>query len=279
MRVLCLEIPEDALSAEEYHYLYNNAAGHLNIAQVWRLMDDEWERCGAGYDKDQLSAVRKFYDSPIWLLNGIFTECDTESVRHRDSIANWVAEQNPNLVVDFGGGYGALARKIAHICPYAKVVIIEPHPTDLARRLARDYTNLSFSSELPKNSDIIIAQDVLEHLADPLAVCSSLIQATREGGYLITANCFYPVIKCHLPSTFHFRYSFSLIIPYLGCTYIGVVPEVNHAQIFKKASVRAVKYYRVKTLEYISRAVFPAFDFGVSIIKPIWRLVHKHYRA
>lgn len=139
---MCLDVPENALNTEEYQYLQRHVEDRLDIEKIWHLMDIEWDRCDAGYSHDKLKAVRKFYESPVWLLNGIFTECDSESVRHRDLIADWVAVQQPTLIVDFGGGYGSLARKIAQRCPDAKVVIVEPHPTELAKRHAFDYTNL-----------------------------------------------------------------------------------------------------------------------------------------
>ena len=249
MRILCLDIPGDVLSEKELQYLQQYREENLDVKKIWHLMDLEWDRCGAGYGNDRSEAINKFYDSPVWLLNGIFTECDPESAQHRELIADWVATQKPNLVVDFGGGYGALARKIAQRCPNTKVVIVEPHPTALAKKLAKAYENLGFATSLPENVDLIIAQDVLEHVPDPLAVYNKLLQSTRENGLLVTANCFYPVIKCHLPSTFHFRYSFHLIAPLLGCKYIGNVPSVNHAQVFEKIKSKKTNWKKIRLIE------------------------------
>ena len=47
--------------------------------------------------------------------------------------------------------------------------------------------------------DFVIASHVLEHVEDPLIVLSIMIDSVRINGYLVIANCFYPVIKCHLP--------------------------------------------------------------------------------
>lgn len=275
LKVLCLDIPDDVLSKEQYQYLLKHAEDFLNIETIWHLMDIEWDCSGAGYSEDKLAAVNNFYKSPVWLLNGIFTECDSESVRHRNLIADWVAAQKPNLVIDFGGGYGSLARKISQRCPDTRVAIVEPHPTKLAKRLTLEYPKLFFISELPQTADVVIAQDVLEHVPDPLAICAKLLQTTREGGFLITANCFYPVIKCHLPSTFHFRYSFHLIVPFLGCHFVGTVPGVSHAQIFRRVSLKEINWWKIRKMEYASKMAFPLLQAGIFILKPIWRFARR----
>ncbi|MCS6791352.1 MAG: class I SAM-dependent methyltransferase [Oscillatoriaceae bacterium SKW80] len=233
IKILEQDVNTEHLNHDELLYLNQFVDQKtLSLEELWQLMAQAWENLGAGYTENHQEAVAKFYASPVWLLNGIFTEWDPQSKQHREKIAEWVANIRPNLVVDFGGGYGSLGRKIAANCPNTDVKIVEPYPRKAALALAEQYTNLEYVAQLPKNIDVLIAQDVLEHVLDPLATFYTLLEAVRVGGYVITANCFYPVIKCHLPVNFHFRYTFALIVTQLGCDYLGTLPGVNHAQIF-----------------------------------------------
>ena len=258
MNIMGTELPSGSLSDSEFKFLQLHSES-LDLEKLWQLMDAEWERCHSKPATREADAVGEFYESPVWLLNGLFTEVDPESVRHRESIARWVGSQNPRLVADFGGGFGSLARKIAARTPRAVVQVIEPHPTGAAKALADDFVNLSYVPDLPRDADVVIAQDVLEHVVDPLRVFCDLLDATRDGGAVITANCFHPVIACHLPETFHFRYSFKFIAPLLGCRFRGHVPGVRHAQIFTKVG-RGMDLSRVRKLESASRMAFPVLE-------------------
>ena len=73
------------------------------------------------------------------------------------------------FIAEYGGGLGSLARHIADTAPTAKVLVVEPYPTRLALRLAQQYPNLTYEATLPEGADVVIAQDVLEHVTDPLA--------------------------------------------------------------------------------------------------------------
>ena len=268
MRILCQDIDSQILDLQELNYLSSFCGKDLKIEDIWKLMDEEWDNCSAGYRQDDEVAVSLFYASPVWLLNGIFTECDFLSNQHRESISQWVAKIEPHLVVDFGGGYGSLARKIAATCLKAEVKIVEPYPNKIAKHLAEPYKNLEYIPKLPESADVMVAQDVLEHVSDPLNVFSQLLDSTKVGGYVITANCFYPVMKCHLPHVFHFRYSFRFIAPMLGCDYIGTLPDANHVQIFRKND-RKKKWRQTRIFEKMSYFIFPIFEVSKSILKPV----------
>lgn len=274
MKLLCQEIDPKLLTTQELNYLSQFVDKDLDLQTIWQLMDQAWEECGAGYTEAQIKAVDVFYEHPVWLLNGIFTECDPASQQHREGIAEWIAESEPNLVADFGGGYGSLVRKIANYSPNTKVQIVEPYPSKLATHLARPYPNIEYVSKLPNNADVVIAQDVLEHLPDPLSIFSKLLEAAKIDGYILTANCFRPVIKCHLPETFHFRYSFQLIAPNLGCNYIGKLPKVPHVEIYRKTAHDS-NWSKARTLESLSRLAFPILEITKPIFKPLLKLKRK----
>ena len=60
-----------------------------------------------------------------------------------------------------------------------------------------------------------------------------MIKSVKTGVYLVIANCFYPVIKCHLPQNFHLKYTFNQFTKMLGLEVIGLL-EDSHATIYKK---------------------------------------------
>ena len=276
MRILGMDVPEQALSSDELAYLSQLQGRDLHLAEIWELMDRAWESAGADHAETDKQAVSQFYASPVWLLNGIFTEYDTESKHHRDDIANWLAQHAFDLIFDYGGGFGSLARKIATLCPDTQVQVVEPFPRKLAQGLAEHFPNLTFVPTMSGNADCIIAQDVLEHISDPLAVFGQLLDHVKVGGYVITANCFYPVIKCHLPQTFHFRYTFRHIVPSLGCRYVGTIPGVRHAQIFLKTDSRP-DWYKARQQEHLSRRValllHPIVEPGKLLVRPLWKML------
>lgn len=277
MRILHTEIPDQALTRDESVYLSQFQGRDLQLAQVWELMDQAWERIGAGYAESDKEALAKFYASPVWLLNGLFTEYDSDSKRHRDGIADWLGKNGFDVVLDYGGGYGSLARKIADLSPKTQVRVVEPFPRKLALAISSEFHNLTFVSALSGHADCIVAQDVLEHVADPLDVFGQLLNHVHVGGFVVTANCFYPVIKCHFPQTFHFRYTFRHIVPSLGCRYVGAIPGVRHAQIFQKTDVNP-NWHKARRQERLSKScarfVHPVVEPLKVLVRPLWRILH-----
>jgi len=69
----------------------------------------------------------------------------------------------------------------------------------------------------------LIAIDVLEHVPDPLINFAEMIKSVKLSGYLVIANNFRPVIKCHLPQVFHFRYTFNQFAIMMGLEVIGAL--------------------------------------------------------
>jgi hypothetical protein len=100
-----------------------------------------------------------------------------------------------------------LARMIGDRCPGTEVHVVEPHPHAVALSLAGSTSNVRYVPELSGTYDVLIATDVFEHVPDPLAMIVNTAEHLRLGGTYLIANCFWPVIRCHLPSTFHFRWS------------------------------------------------------------------------
>lgn len=181
----------------------------------------------------QSDAVGRFYCHPVWALNGVFSELDLDSKKHRIAIADYIKLIGASRVADYGGGSGVLARFISEVSP-ACVDIIEPYPFQIFADRLKGFSSVQFVPVLDQGYDVVVAQDVLEHVDNPLELAVQLISSTRMGGHLIFANCFYPDIKCHLPATFYLRHTFPSLMSYVGLKLVGRVGGAEHALVFKR---------------------------------------------
>lgn len=195
------------LTAEEKAYLsqvFSRFNGYPSLEDVWQLMDEQW--LAFGCDAETIDErVTAFYRHPVWMLNGLFIEQHAQSLENRRLFTNWVKQQRPVRLADFGGGFGGLARFIGQALPDSEVEVIEPHPHPAAIALAESTHNVRFVSELSGEYDLLIATDVFEHVPDPIGLAAETAAYLRHGGQYLIANCFQPVIRCHLPQLFHFN--------------------------------------------------------------------------
>ena len=206
------------LSTTEKKYLSEVFArfdGYPTLEQMWALMDEPWIelRCDP-LNMDE--RVTTFYQHPVWMLNGLFVETHDQSVKNRQVFTDWVVSQQPSRVADFGGGFGGLARMIGAALPSAQVEVVDPHPHPAAIALAQNTPNVRFVSELTGQYDILIATDVFEHVPDPVGLTAETAEHLRIGGQYLIANCFAPVILCHLPQSFHFNTSWYAVMRAMG---------------------------------------------------------------
>ena len=193
------------LGATERDYLlavFDRFGGYPNLQQLWHLMDEPWQALGC--DSLHLDeCVGAYYNQPVWLLNGLFIEQDQESLACRQAFTRWATAKGPVRVADYGGGFGGLARLLGAALPEAQVEVVEPHPHPAAIALAANTPNVRYVTELTGSYDLLIATDVFEHVPDPIGLAASTAAHLRIGGMYLMANCFAPVIACHLPQLFH----------------------------------------------------------------------------
>ena len=159
-----------------------------------------------------------------------------------------------------------MGRFIAENCKNSEIHIIEPHPTNYAKNLASTYKNLKFIDALDGDYDVIVATDVFEHLEDPLTVVEYISKHLNNQGYMLAANCFYPVIKCHLPKTFHFRYGWKPIMKLQGFSY---VEKILYGEAYQKIEFVPISK-KTRIAEYISKFSYPMIEmmrFAKNIIK------------
>jgi SAM-dependent methyltransferase len=240
-----------------------------SLAEIWGLMDEAWAALGCDERRPEPARLAAFYRHPVWALNGMFAEQDAVSRGHRLAIAAWLRSLAPARVLDFGGGYGGMARMAAAALPGAAVEVYEPFPSAAALALAAAHPNLRYVAEPGRGYDAALCLDVLEHVPDPLPPLAELAAALRPGGRLAVANNFYPVIRCHLPGTFHLRYTFPLVAGLLGLRREGRIPAAL-ADVYRKAGPpdRPPPWPALRALEAASRAAYPAL-----------RAAHRAHRA
>jgi SAM-dependent methyltransferase len=105
-----------------------------------------------------------------------------------------LSERPRPVVLDVGCGAGANAREIRRLAPDATLLGIEPHPH--AAALARAACNEVFEGPLERwldiesgrRFDVVLLSDVIEHVADPLALLRRLAESPglRSAAWLIS---------------------------------------------------------------------------------------------
>ncbi|MBQ0725146.1 MAG: methyltransferase domain-containing protein, partial [Cycloclasticus sp.] len=248
--------------------------GKLNLEGMWYLMDLVWDNYACNNKKLNWNNITKFYSHPVWLLNGLFIEQDKVSMGHRRAISAWVLQNGFKKTVDYGGGFGTLARLIAEKDNKITVDVFEPHPSVFGLKRANQFDNINMIEKLGGNYDCLLSTDVLEHVDDPLNDFSKMIGGVKVGGYLLVANCFHPVIKCHLPQNFHFRFTFNIFARLMGLKVKGVL-EGSHATIFQKNIEKKVNWKLIRALEVVSKAFFPFISILLPVLRPIKRVIAK----
>lgn len=251
-----------------------NKAITNDLEQIWYLMDLVWDDldCDAKYPDE--SNVYAFYSHAVWLLNGLFIEQDPVSMGHRQAIATWIAKKKLTNIIDYGGGFGTLARLIADKQKEAKIDILEPHPSRFAIQTANQAQNVSVIHKPGPGYDCLVSTDVLEHVSDPLAHFSNMVDCVNPQGYLVIANAFSPMIKCHLPQSFHFRYTFNFFARMMGLELIGPL-HGSHATIYKKLEDRAVNWRTIRLFEKFSKGLFPLINMAKPLLRPIRKVRRK----
>ena len=266
-----VELPRDCLSSFEIDYLASLPDSVPTVDWVWQEMDRVWN--GFGLDNRAALAgqdIGKFYRHPVWLMNGVFTQADPTSAGHRAAISRCLDSFGLKRIADYGGGFGVLAREIRETIPDSVVTIIEPYPSRVGIERLKTVQGVGFAADFEADGyNAIILQDVLEHVEDPIGIAYAAARALRQDGIVIFANSFYPVIQCHLPSTFHLRHTFRLIAEAMGLEFVGVVSGAEHAQIFRRRGPVALG--RARRGESVSRVVGPVLNL---VHGPLVRFKH-----
>lgn len=239
-----------------------------DLEQMLHLIDLVWDDYGCDNKNPDWEKIGKFYSHPVWLLNGLFIEQHDVSMGQRHAISDWIIQNNIRNVADYGGGFGTLARLIAEKDINIRVDIYEPYPSDFGLKRASEFKNIRIVDKLGDDYDCLIATEVIEHLPDPLANFAEMIKSVKLNGYLIVANNFHPVVQCHLPQIFHFRYTFKQFAKMMRLEVIEVLKD-NYATIFKKVEETELNWKKIRFYEKLSKMVFPIIEILKAILRPI----------
>lgn len=243
----------------------------LELEEMWGIMDTVWDRLGCDNQKLDDDKIREYYLEQVWLLNGLFAESHALSMEHRHSISDWIVEHKAKSMLDYGGGFCTLSRLVADKSPDIKIDIFEPFPAAVSKKIIAQYPQIHFVDHLDKQYDCIVALDVLEHIQDPLKVLSGMILATKLHGTLLIGNCFKPVIKCHLPCTFHLDHSFQRIAFKMNLDFQGGVSGC-HAEIYRKQSEENVNWLQIRLLETFSKWNYTMKQSAAGLRRSLGRL-------
>ena len=222
---LALISPDDQ---KWFKSIFDRFDGYPTLEQIWLIMDEIWNELECDYKVIDFK-IDKYYSHPIWLLNGFFAEQHEKSLFHRQTFSEWVCSQKPKRVAEIGGGFGTLARMIGKSCPNVEVDIIEPYPNQIAVARAKNFKNVNYKKSLEGKYDVLISMDVFEHVPDPLALVAQTGKYLKHDGLYLINNCFYPVIQCHLPQCFHFRYTWDQALKEMG---FNINQKILHGTIF-----------------------------------------------
>ena len=244
----------------------------MEVTDLWKMMDIVWDEIGCDNSNLEPDKIAEYYSHPIWTLNGLFIEQDDVSMGHREAIANWIVNNNVSSVLDYGGGFGTLARLIASKNSNIAIEIHEPFPSQLAIEKMQDFSSVSFVDSFSGNYDCLVCIDVLEHVPNPIELFSTMIENVKTGGFLVIANCFYPAIECHLPSAFHFRYTFNRFAEFMGLQVVGPC-QGSHAVIYRKISEKDVNWRKINQLELLSKISFPVVQILRNTLSILKRLI------
>lgn len=262
LRVWDEDLPFELLSGPAGEYLRTVPGERPKLNWLWEEMDRVWDELSLDNNaRNDQEALGEYYSHPVWILNGIFSASDPISTDHRVSIATFLREKGKTKIADYGGGFGALAQAISRASPDADISIIEPFPSRVGINRLSHERRIRFLPKLENGSyDAVVAQDVLEHVEDPVKLAFEIAAGLQDGGLAIFANSFFPVIKCHLPCTFHLRHTFSFVMRRMGLEFLGNVSGASHAQIFLKTHTPSLP--RARSAEGISRRLGPWLNRG-----------------
>ncbi len=229
--------------------------GMPNLIELWKLMDEVWDSTMNVQESTEHN-LSKFYNHPVWLLNGLFIDQDKDSLDFRNAFANKISSFNPARVADYGGGFGTLSRHLAMKSINTNIDIIEPYPHTIAIVRCRQFSNVQFKSSFDGIYDIIVATDVFEHLSDPISSLNETTKYLKHNGRYFLANCFQPLIKCHLKEHLHFRYSWKSVMKSMGYKYCG---SVQYGEIYQKVNKENIKVaYKI---QWLSKLIYPILSF------------------
>jgi len=247
----------------------------ISIEELWAEMDRVWLDCLRKYEfKFTDSFFAEYYTHPVWCLNSVFSSVDPASVQNREALIKAISSLQVKTISDMGGGYGVFLQMLKQECPELRTILCEPYlDKQIESELAKKHIDVS--REVPLGADAYVFIDVLEHLVEPLSYLQGILKMARVNTYFIFGNCFYPVIKCHLPSTFYLRHTVPLASRLMGLTYVGNVKDAEYMQIYKLTSNSSLNPKIVMITARATSLLNYPYSVGIRIARKIKKIAKK----
>lgn len=275
-KINCLgaSVPANLYPNSSHEYL-SRFPELISIEQLWAEMDRVWLDCLRKYNfKLTDSFFAEYYTHPVWCLNSVFSSVDPASIHNRKSLIKAVSSLHVKTISDMGGGYGVFLQMLKEECPELKVILCEPYLDEqIESELAKKHIDVS--RQVPLRADAYIFIDVLEHLVEPLSYLQSVLELAKINSYFIFGNCFHPVIKCHLPSTFYLRHTFPLASRLMGLSHVGNVKGAEYMQIYKLTSTSSLNPKIVMIVARATSLLIYPYSLAIRIARKMKKVAKK----
>ena len=173
-----------------------------------------------------------------------------------------------------GGGYGIFLQMLTKESSKLKAILCEPY---IDRKIESELSKkrIVLSREIPLRADVYVFIDVLEHIVEPLSYLQRVIKSAKINSYFIFGNCFYPLIKCHLPSTFYLRHTFTLAARLMGLKYVDKVKGAPYMQIYKLTSKTSFNLRKVIFIAKVTSLLIPPYFFGIKVARKLKKTLRR----
>ena len=147
--------------------------------------------------------------------------------------------------LDFGAGIGEVGIYFSNICRVTMYDVSgdsQEFAKFHAQKLNSTMCFLNDLNEVQDNAfDVISAQDVLEHIENPMDIVGKLFCALRHGGYFITSGFWFnPNVPGHLASNIRYRNTWINDFEIIGFKYLCRYSGNNWAvAVFQKQDTDA----------------------------------------
>jgi len=160
----------------------------------WRVIEEPlaWmacDACGLARRRPSRSVDESFYRSGYTLY--AHAPGSTVERARQDEYARWIAQatgRRPRRVLDVGCGNGSLLRALRVSWPDAQLLGCDPSRESIAQGYGGDlklWTGTASNIPSDVTADLVIAVNVIEHTADPVAFLAALRAVLERDGLLV----------------------------------------------------------------------------------------------
>ena len=203
---------KDAQAFETGHFQEIDCPGCGNRSSEFKFEKDGFNynicrECGSLYCSPRpcREVLKKFYEnsqsSKYWstVFSPAVAEIRREKLFRKKAIQIYRLLENeryvPKNICDVGAGYGVLLEELQELLPEILYFAIEPNPEFADKCRSKGFDTLETiveeTSEWSNRFDLVISQEVLEHVYSTESFIKSLYKVTKDGGYCLVTGLGY----------------------------------------------------------------------------------------